>query len=443
MPAISRTSAGLSVIVNDKQDALVTMYRNLWETTASPAPVCHPLDESKQADVVIIGGGFTGLSAAIHLAEAGKSVLVLEAGEPGWGASGRNGGQVNPAWRILPDDILARFGAARGQRVIAMANATCDLVFDLIDRFKIDCDALRPGYVQGAYGSSGLSIVSAWVRQWQRYGAPVQFLDRGETEQLLGTRIYAGALLDGRGGNVQPLSYARGLAHAAVALGAQIHTKTCAQRIHNEGSEWLVTTPNGTVKAACVLLCTNGYTDQTWPMLSRAVVPVSSFVAASEPLPPDLRSEILPERNAVSETRKVKSYFRLDRDGRFVIGARGNYFNLDQSGADEHLRHMACELYPALADVRWEYHWGGYVAMTPESTPKLMRLAEGVYAGLGFNGRGVAMATMMGKQLTMAALGEDPDMQITGPEIIPLHAFRQVGISWKLLTGTFLDRLKG
>ena len=417
---------------------------SLWAATAEPGPPAPRLAGPVEADVAVIGGGFTGLSSALHLAEAGKQVVLLEAAEPGWGASGRNGGQVNPGWKVLPSEITARYGAERGGRVARMAHGTCDLVFELIDRFGISCDALRPGFLQAAYGGHGRKKQENWAREWSAYGAEIELLGRTALADLIGTEKYDGGLRDARGGNLQPLSYARGLAKAAAGLGAALHGGSPATAVARHGAGWRVTTPEGRVSAEQLVIGTNGYTDDLWPGLKETVVPVPSFIAASTPLSQNLARSILPGRHAVTETRRVLFYFRMDRDDRFVFGGRGKLFDSVDSidgGPMEHLKAEACRLYPQLADIGWDFGWGGYVAVTREHTPRLMRLAPGVFAGLGYNGRGVAMATMMGKQLALAILGEDPDMMVEELRRIPFHGLRQIGVSWHLLTGGWLDRL--
>lgn len=417
---------------------------SLWAATAEPAPAAPRLTGPAEADVVVIGGGFTGLSAALHLAEAGKRVVVLEAAEVGWGASGRNGGQVNPGWKVLPSEIVARYGRARGERVARMAHATCDLVFELIDRFRISCDACRPGYLQAVFGGRGRRTQESWAREWSAHGVEVELLDKRAFADLLGTERYGGGLRDPRGGNLQPLSYARGLARAAAGLGAELYGRSPALAVSRRGAGWRVATPDGEVACEHVVIGTNGYTDDLWPGLKRTVVPVASFIVASRPLGQNLARTILPGRHAVSDTRRVLYYFRMDRDDRFVFGGRGRLFDgadhADQ-GDMRHLKAAACRLYPQLEGIGWDYAWGGYVAVTPAHTPHLMRLAPGVFAGLGYNGRGVAMATMMGKQLSLAVLGEDPDMALEAPRRIPFHGLSRIGVSWNLVAGGWLDRM--
>jgi glycine/D-amino acid oxidase-like deaminating enzyme len=413
---------------------------SLWAETAGPAQACAPLAGDTHVEIAIVGAGFTGLSAALHLAEAGHTVGVLEALQPGWGASGRNGGQVNPGWKLLPEEIETRHGREQGRRINSMADAACDLVFDLIDRHAIDCDALRPGYVQGAQSRRGISFLDRWVRQWSARGAPVELLSRRETVELLGTEVYLRALLDRRGGNIQPLRYARGLARAAIGAGAIVHGDSPALSLGPDSGGWKLATSRGSLFAEQVLICTNGYTGSLWPGLATVVVPVPSFVAATEALDGDRLAAILPGRHAVSETRRVQVYYRMDASGRFVIGARGHLFEAVQAGDAAHVHTEARRIFPSLADVKWQFHWGGYTAMTLSHTPKLMKLAPGVHAGMGYNGRGVAMATMMGKQMALAVTGEQSDMPLEPMSRIPLHGLRQLGLSYRLVAGTLLDR---
>ena len=421
---------------------MTAMPPSLWAKTAIAGPNCAQLDGRCEADTVIIGAGYTGCSAALHLAREGQVVRVLEANEPGWGCSGRNGGQVNPGGtRVTPDEILDLFGPERGERFITLGNETCDLVFDLIERYGIDCDALRPGYVQGGWRKQGLDYQHDWVTQWQRYGVDAQLLDAAAIQDLIGSEHYDHGMYDPRGGNVQPLSYARGLANAAVSEGATIYANAKATHIKKQQGDWCVTTAGGgQVFAKQLLIATNGYTDDLWPGLKETVVPVCSFVAATEPLSHNLSSTILPGKHAVSEAGRIIVYYRMDRDGRFVIGGRGNWLDIKQDGDDSHVREVATRLYPQLGNVEWEYHWGGWPAITKNHLPMLMALAPGAYAGLGYNGRGVATATMMGKQLALAVLGEAPGLDVQLLDKFAFHAFRQLGITWRLVSGTLLDR---
>jgi glycine/D-amino acid oxidase-like deaminating enzyme len=415
---------------------------SLWAATAPPGPECAALEHDEEAEVAVIGGGFTGLSAALHLAQEGRSVRVLEAAEPGWGASGRNGGQVNPGWKILPSQMYARYGKGRGRRVANMADATCELVFDLIEAHDIACAVVRPGYIQGAFAKRGRTAQEHWVREWSPWDEPARLLGKNEIGELIGNDAYDSGLLDRRGGNIQPLAYARGLARAALRAGASIHAHSPVRAIERRGQSLVTHTRDASLASQHVLLCTNGYTSELWPGLERAIVPAASFIAATHPLGDNLRRSVLPGLHAVSETRRVQVYYRMDAQGRFVIGGRGNLFDAAEMGNDRHVLGVASALFPQLGDVEWEYHWGGYVAMTWDNAPHLMQPAKGVLAGMGYNGRGIAMATMMGKQLALAVLGEDPDMPIEPLYETPFHRLRQIGLSWHLLSGELLDRFE-
>ena len=416
---------------------------SLWAATAPPGPECPPLESNADADVAVVGAGYTGLSTALHLARAGRRVTVLDAGEPGWGCSGRNGGQVNPGgMKMLPDDVAAILGPVWGERFLEFGDRSCDLVFELIERYGIECEALRPGYVQGGFGAKGRRFNREWARQWTARGREARFLDRDRIAALLGTRRYDSGMYDARGGNVQPLAYARGLARAAISEGATVHGASAATAVVRDGAGWSVRTGRASVRCEFVVLATNGYTDDLWPGLRRTVVPVASFVTATAPLGHNVLPTVLPGRHAVSETARIIVYYRLDRHGRFIIGGRGPWFNVTDRGDAPHVRAAALALFPQLEGVDWEYLWAGWPAITRDHLPRLFALDRGVYTGLGYNGRGVASATMMGQQLATVILGDgEPLVEVRASDRFAFHRLRQIGISYHMLTGRLLDRL--
>ena len=422
---------------------MTRMPDSLWAATAPPGPECPPLESDTDADVAVVGAGYTGLSTALHLARAGRRVVVLDAGEPGWGCSGRNGGQVNPGgMKMLPDDVAATLGPVWGERFLEFGDRSCDLVFELIERYGIECEALRPGYVQGGYGAKGRRFNEEWTRQWTARGREARFLERDEIAALIGTRRYDSGMYDARGGNVQPLAYARGLARAAISEGAAVHGASAATAVVRDGAGWSVRTGRASVRCEFVVLATNGYTDDLWPGLRRTVVPVASFVTATAPLGHNVLPTVLPGRHAVSETARIIVYYRLDRHGRFIIGGRGPWFNVTDRGDAPHVRAAALALFPQLEGVDWEYLWAGWPAITRDHLPRLFALDRGVYAGLGYNGRGVASATMMGQQLATVILGDgEPLVEVRASDRFAFHRLRQIGISYHMLTGRLLDRL--
>lgn len=415
--------------------------QSLWASTATRAPECPALKSAIDTEVAIVGAGFTGLSAALHLAESGKIVHVFDRYGPGWGCSGRNGGQVNPAWKLLPEAVEEKFGEEAGRRAVMLANDACDLVFELVSKHGIDCDAIRPGYVQGAYNGQRLSFLREWVRQWSERGVDVRELDGESMYDVLGTRRYSHGMIDARGGSVQPLSYARGLARAAIAAGATIHGETAVEGASHDGGDWILQTPAGEVRARHVLWCTNGYTDNGWTGLKQTVVPVTSFVVASDPLSSTQRRSILPGGHAVSETANIQLYYRLDSAGRMVMGGRGNRLHTRLEGNTGWLEQQAVKLFPELEGIEWQFRWGGHPAMTKDKMPRLMKLDENAWSAMGYNGRGVAMATMMGRELAHCVNGGETAYPVSSLARIPFHACRQLGISWHLITGGLIDRV--
>ena len=416
---------------------------SLWAATATPPVEAPPLATTLRAEVCIVGGGFTGLSAALHLAEAGAEVVLLEAAEPGWGASGRNGGQIIPGLKIDPDEIVARYGPERGERLAELAGGAPDFLFDLIERHGIDCGAERCGWIQAAHGKVALRQVEARAATWSERGADVMALSPEAVTRLTGAKGYAGGLLDGRGGRLQPLSYARGLARAAQSAGAAIHGGSPAAALTHGPLGWEVTTPTGRVLAKQALLCTNGYTDGLWPGLAKSVIPIHSFQAATRPLSDNLRRTILPQGQVCSDTRRLLAYFRIEPDGRLIVGGRGRARETSDPRHYGHVLGSLRTLFPQLGEIGCEYFWGGRVAMTPDQVPHLHEPAPGLLAGLGYNGRGVAMATVLGKILAERAQGTPPEALPfpTEPvQPIPLHGLRLPAIAAAVVWKRFLDK---
>ncbi len=416
--------------------------QSLWQKTAKQDFHYPQIASDLDADVVVVGGGYTGLSAALHLSEAGKSVVVLEAREIGWGASGRNGGQVNPGLKLLPSQIKAYYGQERGAAVLKFIDGACDLVFDLIERHRIDCAPRRVPFFRAAYAERGLHEVTQWVREWGAAGAPVTLKNQRETHELMGSSFFHGGMEDARGGSLQPLSYTRGLATAATKAGAQLFEQSKACRIDRVKADWVVSTGSGAkVTAQNLLIATNGYTDDLWPGLKRQIVPVASLQVATKPLSAEILASLLPQGHHLSDTRRVMIYCRVDETGRFQIGGRSGAFSPTVQQADTaHLQAEALRIFPQLKDVEWEYEWGGLVAMTKNHVPHLIELGENAYAGLGYDGRGVAMGTAMGKQIARLIAGQDIAMPCESLSPFALHRFRNAGIAWHMISGRLRDR---
>ena len=415
---------------------------SLYAATAKPGSDAPALDGTAKADVVVVGGGFTGLSTALHLAERGADVRLIEAREPGWGASGRNGGQVNPGLKVDPDTIAATFAPERARRMIEFAWGAARQTFEFIARHSIACEARNSGTLRAAYHPGHAEAVRRSAEQSARHGSPVTLLEGDDLRQATGTGRYLVALRDATGGDLQPLDYARGLARVAVAAGATIHGHTPALALRREGSRWQVTTPTGVIAADQVVLATNGYTDGLFPGLGRSIVPAFSSIIASVPLPDSLRSTIMPSRSVLYESGNVTVYLRVDGAGRLLMGGRGPQRPIGRPADVGYLMDYARKLWPALGDIAWQYGWNGQLAMTTDHYPHLQRLAPGLTACLGYNGRGVALSTCMGRELAALVTGgraEDAPIPVTDLKTIPLHGLWRLAVAAKVAQGRVLD----
>ena len=417
---------------------------SLWAATAEAAVDTPPLDTSVKSDVLIVGAGYTGLSSALHLAEHGLKVCVIDANEPGWGASGRNGGQVIPGLKYDPDELIRRYGSRNGEALAQIAGSAADTVFDLIERHQIQCDAIRHGWIQPTHSDKLLCTLHARARQWETRGAPVELLDRTQVAKRLGTEAFVGGWIDKRAGSVQPLSYARGLARAAKAAGVAIRGATRAVALERRSEGWRVRCASGVViDAKQVLLATNGYTDALWPGLAESVIAANSFIVATRPLPDDIAATVLPGREVASDSRRLLLYFRKDAAGRLLMGGRGPF--RDPRTADDwaHLERAARLMYPQLEGIEYEYRWAGRIAITRDFLPHVHTPAEGLTIALGYNGRGIAMATTLGKHLAafMSGAAQGLPLPPTSIKPIPFHALQRVYISAGVAWYGLLDAL--
>jgi glycine/D-amino acid oxidase-like deaminating enzyme len=416
---------------------------NLYLDTAEPAVPTPRLDGDVRADVAVVGGGVTGLSTALHLAEQGARVVLLEAEEPGWGASGRNGGQVNPGLKLDPDTVERDHGKDLGGRMNTFAGAAPQFVFDLIQQHGIRCDARRNGTLRAATRAKHAAQVRATAAQLARRGAPVELLEGSDLERATGTARYLMAMLDRRGGDLNPLSFARGLARAALGAGAAVHGSTRVRAMKRAGAAWTLDTGAGIVSAQHVVLATNGYTDDLWPNLRRTLVPVFGAIAATAPLPDSIAKGVLPSRAVLYESGSVTVYYRVDARQRLLLGGRGPMREISATTAIPHLLAYSRKLWPALAQTPWTHAWGGQLAMTADHYPHIHEPAAGVLICLGYNGRGVAMGTAMGAQLARRIMNPSAqfDMPITDMKSIRFHALWPLAVRAVIVHGRVSDFL--
>lgn len=417
---------------------------SLYAETARAPVATPPLDGSRRVSVAIVGGGFTGLSTALHLAEQGVDVAVLEAHEPGWGASGRNGGQVNPGLKHDPDVVEEDFGPDLGRRMVRLAWNAPNVVFDLVRRHQIQCEARQSGTLRAAYSETTAAGVRASFEQGARRGMPVDLLERDRIGAATGTDRYVAALLDQRGGNLNPLGYARGLAQAAMQAGAKVHGSTPVTRVARVGAGWQVVTPGGTLSAEKLVLATNGYTDGLWPGLARTIVPVYSGIVATEPIPDEIARAIFPSRASLYEMGQVTVYYRLDAHNRVLMGGRCRQREATTPDQMRFLVRYTHRLWPQLRPFAFTHGWNGQLGVTSDYYPHIHEPADGVLVSLGYNGRGVAMSTAMGPEIGRRVMGgrtAEIDMPITDLKGIPFQGLWRTAVAARITYGRIRDYL--
>ncbi len=387
---------------NDRPGA----YPPSWyAATAQTLPPFPALDGEAEADVCVVGGGYTGLSAALHLAEAGLDVVLVEAQRVGWGASGRNGGQVGSGQRRDQDWLEAHFGRQRARALWDMAEEAKALVRSLVARHGIDCD-LRAGILHAAHRASYVAEYRAEAEKLARdYGyGEIEPLDRAGLSAVLASPGYHGGALDRGGAHLHPLDYALGLARAAAAAGVRIFERSRAAAI-TAGARPEVRTAGGRVRARYVVLAANGYLGGLAPAVAARVMPINNFIVATEPLGAERAAGLIRNGAAVANSRFVVNYFRLSADHRLLFGGGESYgwrFPADIAGL---VRPRMVAVFPQLADARIDHAWGGTLAITANRMPAFQRLAPTVLSVGGYSGHGVALATLAGKLMAEAVAG--------------------------------------
>lgn len=409
------------------------MYQPLSDSPALPStsytaaggePLRLPaLTKDEKADVVVIGGGFVGCAAALSLAEAGRSVLLLENNEIGWGAAGRNAGHVAPhASKLEPDAVLKVYGPHYGPRLNEVGANAPELVTDLADRLGIDISVVRGGILTGGHSLAAMDRLAQRARYWQAQGAPVELLDRKETVDVVGADFYAGSIIDRRGIAINPLAFVRGIARAAIAKGAVLFEHSKVVALTREADKWQVRTPAASVICDRVLLCTNAYTDDLWPGLRQTVVPVRGYQIWSKPISPNIRPQILRGISAMLDTRRLPTGLRLHPDGRLQFSG-GPGIGREHAPDFEARLDRVRALLPQLGPVEIDGWWSGWIAKGVADGWRMHRLADGIYTAIGCNGRGVAMGVVMGRELARCAM-DVPEADL----IMPLtHMHRQFG----------------
>ncbi len=403
---------------------------NLWANTARVEFGASALLDDITADVLVVGGGFTGCCAALQLAKSGAGVCLLEARTVGYGGSGRNVGLVNAGLWLEPDRIERILGSAAGVRLNETLALGPTQVFSLIEEHGIDCGATRTGTLHCAHSESGLADLRERLRQYRARDWNVDLLDSNETALKTGTSRYCGALWDHRAGTIQPMAYVRGLAKAAMDSGARIFEMSPVTEIVCKNGQWVAATENGSVRADAVVLATNAYHQGLRHDAQPDYTPVNFFQVATTPIDDEIVGSILAEGQGAWDTMKVMSSFRVDAECRFVLGSVGS---LDGFGRQVHCawaRRRLEEMYPAISDSKFEFAWSGRIAMTSDHLPRIVKFGERALSIYGYSGRGIGPGTVFGTSVAKYLLsgnGDDLPLEPVGAHRELLSKFKQIG----------------
>jgi len=392
-----------------------TPPRTIYVAAAGPPIAAPPLQGELTADIAVVGGGFVGISAALHAAEAGARVVVVEANEVGWGAAGRNAGQVSAhATKLEPQEVLRVYGPERGARLNAAGAGAPAFVEALASRYGIDIQPVRGGIISAAHSPAALQTYRRRAEYWQAQGAPVDCLDRHAAADAIGSEFYLGAIIDRRGIAINPLAFVRGLARGALARGVDIRERSRVTGLERSGAGWRIATLAGGVAARNVLLCTNAYTDDLWPGLKRTIIPVRGYQVWSRPLSDNVARSILPNASAMNDSRRLLTGARHYPDNRLHFSGGSPGFGAehvpDLAGAVRRVK----ELFPQIDAIEVDHWWSGWVTRGIDDGWRLHELAPGLLTAIACNGRGVAMGPMMGRELARY-LGGTPERDLLVP----------------------------
>ena len=373
---------------------------SLWDTTANEKNYQNSSTiNQEKVEVAIVGGGFTGLSTALFTAQSGISAHVLEQEQIGFGGSGRNVGLVNAGVWLPPSKVISILGKTSGEQFLKTFSAAPQFVFDLIEKYQIQCNATRTGTIHAAHAPSGFKNLEERYTDWKQMGEPVELLSKEKVSQLVGTNAFYGGLLDNRAGTINPMGYCRGLARVAIDAGAKISTNTKVTKISKEQEYWLVETDQGILFAKHVVLATNAYTDSLWPNLKKIFTNIDFFQISTTPLG-SISDNILPERQGVWDTGKIMFSLRKDNMNRLILGSMGATIGTKDQGLTQRwAKKQLNKLFPTLENIDFDYIWSGQIALTADHLPRVFQLDKNLFAAIGYNGRGITTGTIFGKAI--------------------------------------------
>ena len=383
---------------------------SLWADSAIDIPVSATLQESLQADVLVVGGGYSGLSSALHLVEQGVSVVLLEARHVGYGGSGRSAGLVNAGVWKTPDYVIKQIGQEAGDRFNLALHDSPGVVFDLVQRCHIECNADQAGTVNIAHKASAMPYLEDRCEQMRKLGSSVRMIDGNEAQSISGSPVYChGGILDPKAGTIQPLSYVRGLANTAAELGAKIYQQSPLLKLSRDRNRWLAETEAGQVFADQVILATNAYADENSEGVRESTLPVYIFHCATGPLPDPIAETIIPQRHGIWDTQLLMTSSRIDTAGRLVMSGVGSLQGVFSFLRRDWMTRSRDRLYPQAKGIPWSYRWTGQVGMTSTKLLRIQCLASGVFAPAGYNGRGIGPGTVIGKHLAQMLVSGNRD----------------------------------
>ncbi|HTO20621.1 MAG TPA: FAD-binding oxidoreductase [Pseudomonas sp.] len=376
-----------------------------YAASANPAPVRPPLQECTDTDVCVIGAGYTGLSTALFLAEQGYRVVVLEAVQVGFGASGRNGGQIVNSYSRDIDVVEQHVAADQARLIGAMAFEGGRIIRERVERYGIACD-LKPGGVFAAFTARQLRNLEEQKRLWERFGyGHLELLDEGGIREVVASTRYIGGMLDRQGGHLHPLNLALGEAAAFESLGGIIHEHSPALRIER-GAKPVVHTPQGQVRAKFLVVAGNAYLGGLLPELAAKSMPCGTQVIATEPLPEAVAQSLLPQDYCVEDCNYLLDYYRLSADRRLIYGGGVVYGARDPANIEAIIRPKLLKTFPQLAKVKIEYAWTGNFLLTLSRLPQVGRIGDNIYYSQGCSGHGVTYTHVAGKVLAEALRGQ-------------------------------------
>ena len=381
--------------------------KNLWENTSKEKELFPKTPESQTADLLIIGGGFTGCSAALEATKLGARVVLLECEKIGFGGSGRNVGLVNSGLWLPPKKINSILGKERGEALISSLGSAPDLVFSIINENKIDCDPKRNGTLHCAHSEKGMGYLIERLKQGQEYGEPLALIDKSETQNKIGSSKFFGSLHDPRAGTIQPLAYCRGLARKAKELGANIYEKSKVTQIRRQNDRWYANVKNLVINSKYLLLAMNAYQDLGKEQNTGKFSTVYYSQFATRPLNSNEMSTILPNKEGCWDTATIMSSFRVDKAGRIIIGTMGNSEGFGRGIHTNWANKKIRDLFPFLPELEFDYRWSGKIAMTKDHIPKIVNFKKNALSCFGYSGRGIAPGTLFGKACAKALLSED------------------------------------